>query len=501
MRNFTRSIILGCVLTPMALACSGPPKTAARKLPSAMVDRCAAASRAFAAAIADGSHQPFALTLEGGKAPAPWSEQQTAEFLVLASPGTETWVVARGGTGKSHLAWGLEALTCNKRMTFRVDVGLDLRAKLETATPTQPALARVLLAQMGVQAGDDPAAQLHDELGESPWLLLLDGTDELTQAERRKIDAELDWLMDNKFGQHIVRFERPGMTDTTPLKPAETVLHLPDMSCAEVDADLARRFADPANLKTARAWMSAHRMDRKRNSEPCRYVHMSTHRDVETLADLAQDALAEAGRQELSLDEVPADPVRSELYSAWLAHRLRGIATTAEGAMTWLDRITAQGVLDTREPDLQLSVNRCAGVAPPGGDDAGVACRRLLQSPVVRKGEASGVTTWANRTVMDLLMARWLIKSQTDCALLNSAVSEVGSLEITGMVASLADGRRCLNPIVAAVCSRGIPVKEIIDFVDEAVPVATRDAAFFAIAGERAKGPCEHGVFAGLQPQ
>jgi hypothetical protein len=512
MRNLTRSIALASVLTPLALACSAPKQLAARKLPEAMVDRCLAASSALSIAMADGSHQPSVLTLAGGKMPAsekvvaPWTEQHTAEYLIATPPNTETWVIARGGMGKSHLARSLEALTCAKRMTFRIDVGLDLRPKLELATPTQPAIARVLLAQMGIRPGEDPATQLHDELQESPWLLLLDGTDELTQSERRKLENELDWLAGDEFGQHIVRFERPGMVDTKPAKPPATVLYLPELTCTEVDAELVRRFPIAADRITVQKWLTAHRLDRKRPTKPgdpadrCQYVHMSTHRDVETLADLAQDALTETPG-ETRLDDLPMDPVRTDLYATWLFHRLRGMATTAEGALTWLDRIAAQGVMATREPDLALSVNRCEGVSAPGGIEPGPVCRKLMQSAVVRKGELSGVTTLAHRTLMDLLFARWQVRAQPDCALLNSAVSELGSLEITAMVASLPEGRRCLNPIVAAVCSRGIAVPDIVAFVDEAVPVGVRDPAFFAIATERAKGKCEHAVFEGLQGQ
>ncbi len=498
MRNPTHFLSALSLLAVTLGACSGATGTVKRKTPEAMADRCYATTRARAAAVADGSHQPFALLRSGDAAPVPWTEQQAAEHLLAAKPGAETWVIARGGSGKSKLAWSLDALTCGQRLTFRIDVGLDLRAKLELATASQPALARALLEQLGKRAGEDPAGQLRDELGDTPWLLLLDGTDELTQSERRRLTAELEWLEKAEFNQHIVRFERPGMVDVKPQRQPDLVLTLPDLTCAEADAVLARRFAEPTALAAARTWLTAHKLDRKRAGEACRYVHMSTHRDAEMLADLAEDARATAG-DAAGLDDLPLDPVRSELYATWLAHRLHGITSTTDGALAWLDRIAAQGVIDKREPDLRLSVNRCEGVAAPGGGDAGGVCRRLMLSPVVRKGEASGTATLANRTLMDLLLARWLVHSQNDCALLTSATGEMASLEVAAMVASLPDGRRCLNPLVAAICSRGIPADDIVGFVDQAVPVVVRDPAFFAITLERAHGTCERGVFTGLQ--
>ncbi len=498
MRNPLHIFVAISLLALTAVACSGASTAVKRKLPEPMAERCRTATHARAAGLADGSFQPIALRRADDPAQTPWTEQQAADHLLTAKPGAQTWVIARGGSGKSKLAWSLEALTCGQRLTFRVDVGLDLRAKLELATASQPAIAGVLLGQLGVRAGEDPAGQLRDALGDTPWLLLLDGTDELTVSERRRMDAELDWLEKAEFSEQIVRFERPGMVDAKPTKAPELVLALPDMTCAEADAVLVRRFPDPTALQAAQAWLAAHKLDRKRGGATCRYVHMSTHRDAETMADLAEDARAAVG-EAAGLDDLAMDPVRSELYATWLAHWLHGITSTTDGALSWLDRIAAQGVIDKREPDLRLSVNRCEGVAAPGGGEAGGACRRLMQSPVVRKGEASGVAALANRTLMDLLLARWLVKGQTDCALLTSATGEMASLEIAAMVASLPDGRRCLNPIVAAICSRGIAPDDIIGFVDQAVPVGTRDAAFFAIAQERAQGACEHGVFAGLQ--
>ena len=497
--RYTNSSVIAFVLALISLpACSGARTAAPRKLPEIMEDRCAALATALAAGQKDGSQQPFQLIASGPAGAAALSEQQIAERLVAANPDAETWVIARGGSGKSRLAWGLEALTCSRRMTFRVDVGLDLRAGLELATPGRPALARVLLGQMGIKPGDDPASQLRDELDDAPWLLLLDGTDELTQSERRKLRAELEWLQKGDFSQHVVRFERPGFVQGEQARPADLVLQLPDLSCAEADAVVARHFSDPAALTAARAWLAAHKLDRKRPGESCRYVHMSTYRDADTLGDLAQDALdpTQAGSR---LDDLPMDPVRSDLYAAWLAHRLRGIANTTEGAMSWLDRITAQGVVDKREPDLRLSMQRCEGVAAPGGGDAGPACRKLLQSQAVRKGELSGTLALANRTLMDLLLARWLVKGQSDCALLASATGEMASLEVAAMVAATPEGRRCLQPMVAAICSRGIPSDDVIGFIDQAVPVGSRDEAFFALNLERATGKCERATLNGLR--
>lgn len=499
------------------LGCSGGQKAAQAPIPRVLRDQCTTLKEKFAKNEAEGTHERVTLVVEDGTV-APLSartlsESEAVAKLAEAKAGDETWILARGGAGKSHLARALEAELCGQRATLRVDVGVDLRAKLVTATKARPALAELLLAQLGVPKAEDDAAALRDALGGTSWLLLLDGTDELTPTERKKLMAELAWLREQELHQHVVRFERPGFADVHVNMAPTLLLRVPELTCEQVDAQWTKRFADETTRGQALEWLKKHRLDRKRIGETCHYVHLATWRDVETVLDLAADALQIQTTQSptaqnqpvqdpaAGLDDLSRDPVRADIYATWLAHRLHDIAATADGALGWLDRIVAQGVLQATEPDLLLTVNRCEGAAPPASTTPEQACRGLMRSSIARRGQTPGVWTLPNQTVADLLLARWVTAKQTDCALLTAATTEMSSLEMTAMVTSLPQGRRCLNPLISAVCSRGTPAAEVAVFLDEAMPVELRDASFFAVSSEAARGTCEKAVFAALRLQ
>ncbi|MSQ84910.1 MAG: hypothetical protein EXR77_18895 [Myxococcales bacterium] len=420
-------------------------------------------------------------------------ESQLADRLRVGRAGQQTWVLARGGAGKSRLVDSVQSGSCDRVATVRMDAALDFRPKAELATAKRPALAAVVAEKMDITGESDIIELLQDTLGDQPWLILVDGTDELTAAERRMLDKDLAWLSRQRITQpHVVRFERPGFSDATRSQLPDAIVELPELSCEVVDAALARKFAAEGAHLAARAFLVKFGLDRKRATDKtCRYVHMATWRDVETVSDLAADAAK-------AMDEPPSVPNRSEIYATWLGHRLSGIAPSADAASRWLDRMVAVGVQEASEPDLLLTLDRCSTVATPGAAPHSEACAALMKSAAVKSGPSS--TSWIlrNQTLMDLLLARWLVNKHEDCALLSAATADVASLELTAMVFGQTVGRRCLVPIVAAVCSRGTPAEQIGKFVDEAL---ARDAEFVELidrAKERAQTACEREVFAAV---
>lgn len=479
-------------LLALVTACSAPQAVVRSGIPEPLVIRCESVVREFGLANDQGRHTPIAVTSVGATPAASLAEAELAARLLQGRAGGQTWVLARGGTGKSHLAWALQAQTCGKVATFRLDVTHDLRARLAVATAARPALAAALLDQLGAGANDDPADALRQHLGGGSWLLLLDGTDEMTQSERRIITRELTWLARADVPQpHLVRFERPGFVDATAGTQVDATFDLPELSCAQVDAHWARQPAGPQAL-AAGAWRTSHGMERKRaGSGTCQYVHMATYRDLETVADLAQDAAA-------GQDDLPATATRADIYAAWLAHRLGTLATTTRAALGWLDGIMALGVLQASEPDLVLTLDRCAQAPTPGSLAPIDVCKGLVKSKAVRPGTVAGTWTLPNQTVADLLLARWLVAKYNDCNLLAAATADVASLELTAMVAAQPGGRRCLTSLVGAVCSRGTPASEISEFMDEALPRDDQYQGLLAGAAETSTAPCERAVYAAL---
>jgi len=480
-------------------ACGAAQPTGPTPIPEAMSDRCIAATRAFAALVEKGQHTPVTLTLHAGATSEKVSEAQLAQKIASGQAGGQIWLSGRAGSGKTGVADALEVALCEKTLTVRIDVATDLRPKFAAAGNRSPALAAVILQKLAV-TGSDAAADLTQAIGAGPWVLLLDGTDDLSPRERRTLTKEFAWLAKSGVTQpRWVRFERTGFNEGIGGMAPEAVAELPELSCEQAQSVLKRRFDSAEKLAAAQAWLKAKGLDRQRSPDTmaadtagaCQYVYMATWRDAEILSDLADDAAK-------SMEDLPTTTTRAELYGAWLGHRLQPVAVSIEAALGWLDRLVALGVMDAAEPDLLLGQERCATAAPPGGTDAAAACGGLFTSPVVRPGPDKFSSVLRSQAIADLLLARWLTPKYSDCLILAAHSADLGSLEATSMILAQPSGRRCIVPLVAAVCSRGLDAREIARFVDEALPRNGDFSSAMSMASTKAGSACERAVYAAL---
>lgn len=476
------------------MACGSPPLGPA-PIPEKLVYRCDRLTQDFAAKVSSGKHVPITVGWSQGGATEEISEEQLAERIVVGKPGTETWVLGRGGSGKSRLAESVHAKICGRALVIRLDCEMDLVPKMAVATAKQPALAMALLEQFGVAPGEDMVATLRQQLS-GTWTLIVDGGDELTPREQLMLSRDLFWLAKAEVPPpHLVRFERPGFdTGKDGPKPVATA-RVHELSAAQADAVLARRFKDPKDLEAARKWLAMTGLDNTRTDAlGTRYVHLSTWRDAEMLADLAEDAAK-------GMEPFGVNGTRADLWAAWVGHRLMPAAANIESGIGWMDRIVQAGAAESNEPDLQITIERCVGAARPAVGTAEAACGALVNSTLVHPSRAPATWALRNRTLIDLVLSRWLVAKYADCDMLSAAVSNYASLELTAMVASQTVGRRCLGNLVAAVCSRGIAAQELLSFVDEAVP---REAEFgdrVQKALETAGSACEREVLTSLIPK
>ncbi|MBM4345770.1 MAG: hypothetical protein FJ100_20550 [Deltaproteobacteria bacterium] len=488
MRSLLFPVLAACAAASLG-SCGGA--QAVRRIPNALADRCLNVQREVIGGQTKGKHTAITVRWRAGDSAIDVDESQLAERIAAGRGGGQTWVLARGGSGKSRLVDAVQSANCDRVATVRVDAALEFRPAAEMATAKRPALALIVAEKVGA-AGEGPIGErLADALGKQPWLLLVDGTDELTPAERCALDRDIAWLARQPMTQpHVVRFERPGFTDPARSQPPEAVVEVPELTCEAVDAAVKSKFAAEDAHRAARAFLTQFGLDRRRGGlGPCRYAHLATWRDVELAADLAADASK-------GLDPPPEAPNRADLYATWLGHRLNAIAPGTDAAMRWLDRLLAVGVQDAAEPDLLLTLDRCANVAAPGSAPVIEACAALMKSAVVKSGPTA--TSWIlrNQTLTDLLLARWVVAKTEDCNLMAATTADLASLELTAMVLSQVPGRRCLVPIIAAVCSRGTPADDIGHFVDEALPRDGQWQEFVDRAKERASSPCEREVMA-----
>jgi len=474
------------------LGCSGAAARPSAQ-PKALAERCFAIQRTVEALKVKQAYVPLVLDWRDGDARTPIDEDALAERLYHGRPGAHTWVLARGGSGKSRLVDVVQAANCARRPVVRIDAAIDLRPQLAVATARRTALGLVLADQLGADAQRRTEDVIADAIGDQPWLLILDGTDELSQADRRALGKEMAWLATLPVAQpHFVRFERPGFHLGLRKFAPDGVAELPELSCDQADQDWNQRIGAAGVVDASAAWRTRRGLDRRHVAGGrCHYIYLATFRDTEAVADLAVDA----GK---GLDDLAAAPTRADVFSTWMAHRLRAAAPGTEAVLAWLDRVVSQGVGEG-EPDFVLTLDRCHAAAPPGGSQAADACAALMASPVVKPGPNRQSWLPRNQTLTDVLLARWLASKHEECATLAAATADLASLELTGMVLSLPAGRRCLTPLIAAVCSRGTAVSDIAEFADEALPRDSEYDARLEMAQRQAATDCERAVIARLR--
>lgn len=479
------------LLTTLA-ACGAPQITSNDVAMAALGGKCQAVTQEFAKASAEGRHVPVSLRSRGPGA-QPVTEADFAEQLTRAAPGGETLVLARAGTGKSHLSWAIQAMTCEKVPTVHVALAKELAPLFMTESAEQPAIAQYLYRELGGPMAGNPAEGLQRFFGGQPWLLIVDGTDELTPSERKKLTANLAWLRKAKLGQHVLRLERPGFEGTDGHAYVERIYDLADLNCADVDKAMQRRWPDETRRSAALGFLTRHHLDRKIPDAACKYVHLTTWRDVEVASDLAEDSAP--GKE----DNLPADPTRADLHREWLLLKLRNVRVSGDSAMAWLDRIVALGVLQGMEPDLVLTEDRCMSAPGPEGPANPAFCGALLKSPAVKQTLRPGSYIFRNQSIADLLLARWMVEKYKDCGTLAGAAAAHGSLEVSAMVASTQTGRLCLGPLAASLCSQGLPAELVASTIDESTPLGFRDPMVVDRLMQQAGSACERRVMAQLQ--
>lgn len=488
--SFLSKLSLMCSTLALG-ACGGAPVGPA-PIAQKLVYRCDRLSQEFDAKVAAGKHVPILVTWSAGERREEVGEDELAQRLLAGAPGQQTWVLGRGGSGKTRLADSMQSKLCAQAATIRVDCEMDLAPRMATATERMPALGLAIADQVGATYGSDIAASLSKYLAGS-WILIIDGVDELTPREQLVLRRDLDWLAKSEVPPpHLVRFERPGFDGARDVAQASARVRVGELVCEQVEGVWSRRFKDPKELETAKAWLASKELDRKRKDSPgCRYVYMSTWRDAEMMADLAEDAVK-------AMEPLGAHLTRADLWGAWIGHRLSPVVANMESGLAWIDRLVAAGATEATPPDLVITVDRCVATARPTTGTPEGACGALLSSPVLHAARNPGEWGFRNRTIIDLALSRWLIARNTDCNMLSTAVANHASLELMAMVVSQTAGRRCLPNLIATVCSRGISADELLSFVDEAVP---HEAEFTervqsALAG--AGSACERQVFKSL---
>ena len=380
-------------------------------------------------------------------------------------------VEARAGLGKSKLAEALEAATCARIPTARVEMRAERLVNRAIGAPDDAALVALIAETLGV--GREAAASEADflqTLTQGDWILIADALDELPVDLRSVVSKALQALRARAPGMRLVLLARsPVFSSNFLLYGVGTRLDIEPLDVTSARERVATLVGDAGRLQ--RFWSFAqdaglartHRIDGKE-----RFVHLATHRDIEVAVELG------AARSY----EVPKGPIsvplqRSDIYLLAVQSMLRA-ATPAGGAppddlIAQVDRMVDATRPDTGTRSFDLTRGGCVAVGAP------TTCDILLGSPLFVQPDPSGPWRFANQSLADFFLARWADRFLGEhrgagCDRVQFLDPLFESSEIAAFLVGQPAGFKCVTPIVASLCRNGCSPRSAAEMLDEGLP-------------------------------
>lgn len=387
-------------------------------------------------------------------------------------------IIARGGSGKSKLAWSIEASVCTKQPTVRVDLQWDV-ADVQPLGGDQNPLLRATAARLGAPADVVAADWLAARLGDGPWLLLLDSLDEVALPRRPQVIDAIHGALDRFPKLRVVVFTRPPVFSSSfGLRQVDVSIELPTLDCARADAAMARMVPDPDRRAALRAVMQRYGLDRKVQAPDgrCYYPHMSTYRDFFVMERIAQN-FAAAGAATASTLEPSRASVYTYFLEVLLIKDLQGIALAPRAALLLIDRLLAAEQPGSGDRNIGFRTDACVKAASGANDDERKAtCERLLQSSLFeRSPRDDGTWKLKNQSLYDLFLARWVdaeiaAATATPCAAVSQRAALLESNEVAGFLVGLPGGQRCLWAVTQQLCRGGGFASHTFEQLDQGLP-------------------------------
>lgn len=475
------------VLCSLLLGCSGGGKKAEVDPPdpfavaSAYGKSCGARATERRIEGESGKYQPPSVLLhrwkgmEGAKAPRPATEKELLELLAGGKART-VLLLARGGTGKSKLGWSLEGSLCATLPTAQVDLQWDVASAQEPIPKDENG---VLTAAARHFSGDPKAraSWITEQVGERPFLLLLDSLDEVALQSRLALVESINQAQARFPGLRVVVFSRPPVFNGSyGLRDIDAVVELPQLQCEQTDAAIAKLIPDAERRAGLLALLKRYGLDRKATTPDgrCYYPHLSTYRDffvVEKIAQNFQNSGANLPDQ--------LEPSRSRVYGFYLEVSLikdmQGVALKPAAAITLVDQLIDRANPTAGTRNLFFTVDQCLALAP--GADASekkAICERLLQSSLFEKAPHSD-DNWRlkNQSIYDYFLARHTdraIAAGNGCSVVDERSALFESNEVAGFLVGLAGGQRCLLPVVRQLCKAGGFAQHNFEQLDQGLP-------------------------------
>jgi len=458
--------------------------------------QCQALQQTHAANLASGRYVPVDLIVR----PSLQAKTETRSILserefaaaLMGPHGAKptTLVLARGGTGKSMLAHSIEAQTCKQMAVFRIDLQADIAARGDAGPHNQ--IAVHVAHQLNLNEGDGMEAALQRTLHETPTLLLLDSLDEVPVLQRPGIVAQVDDFVTRVVptAKAIVLTRPPVFSSDYGLTTLGARLEIPQLTCAETDAAIARMLTDVAERENFLAFSHRYAIDRKMEEpERCYYPHLSTYRDLQVVQRLARNM----GYDKAAAQLKDFQPGRSQVYlyfaTAQLVKDLQGLAVLPAAALDIVERMVAAHRPDKGQRNLKFTLQSCVDVAWLDAAAAQSVCERLFQSSLFA---TLGEGTWHfdNQSLGDLFLGRWAAASlvqneKVDCNQIEERSALLESSEVAGFLIGQSAGQACFAEVALSLCKKAGYAQNVFEQLDQGLPTGPQRTAILAAAEKK----------------
>ncbi len=513
--------------------CGGPelkPSAGASGPGPAYRQACEASEQKRAADIAAKKYLPIELALhqwpgrelDASKIGYIKEEDLAAALSAVVAPGQPrvrtALVLARGGTGKSRLAESLAAQSCGKIPFFRLDLNLDAVPKLTNLAPGSNAIAIVLAQQLGESDPAKAEAHLKATLGDQPWVAVLDSLDETPLLAREGLAKQIDELVTRVAPQAraVVMTRPPVFSSNYGIATVDARLEMPNLSCEESEAALARNAPDPEERKNLDEFIKRYGLDRKVTTfDRCYYPHLATYRDLQVVQRLAKNAAVGKDTPDFKTFQNSRAQVYTYFATAQLLRDLQGVALTPADAIGVVDAMVAAAKPDQGQRNLPFRQEDCvAACTIPDTAAKQLSCERLLQSALFKPAGSPGEFHFDNQSLGDLFLGRWTARSlvgadgKATCKAIETKAALLESNEVAGFLVGQPQAQACLVEIGQVMCGRGGQLPHIYEQFDQGLPSGPARAVLLADVAEdlavypKADKPevaqCVSGLFAGL---
>ena len=380
-------------------------------------------------------------------------------------------VEARAGLGKSKLAEAIEAATCGRIPTARVELRAERLVNRAVGAPDDAALVALVAETLGVgRDAGDAGSNFQRTLTQGDWILIADALDELPIDLRPMASKALQALRARSPGMRLVLQARsPVFSSNFLLYGVRTRLDIDPLDVAAARERVATLVGDAGRLQ--RFWSFAQdaglaRTNRLDGKE--RFVHLATHRDIEVAVELGA-----ARGYEVPKGPTPIPLQRSDIYLLSVQAMLRA-ATPAGGPppedlLAQVDRMVDATRPDTGTRGFDLTLGGCVAVGAP------TACDILLKSPLFVHPEPNAPWRFTNQTLADFFLARWADRFLGEnrgagCDRVQFLEPLLESSEIAAFLVGQPSGFKCVTSIVASLCRSGCSPRSAAEMLDEGLP-------------------------------